>query len=239
MSALKNKIVLITGASKGIGRATALMFAKEGAKIALLARDKQALILLQQEIQILSSVAEIFVGDVSDETFIQSTIAEVINVFGTIDIVINNAGFGIFKLSEETTTEDWDNIFATNVKGTFLVSKAVTPIMKQNNCGHIITIASDVAKRVFAGGALYCASKYAQDAYSMALRKELRQYEIKVSVVYSGLVDSHFHTEPQGDNSHEHWLKIEDMANAIVYIASRPKHVVIDELMIHPLCQEY
>ncbi|MEI2708567.1 MAG: SDR family oxidoreductase [Chitinophagaceae bacterium] len=239
MSLLQNKVVLITGASKGIGKATALMFAKEGAKLALIARNEQELILLKQEINNLGTVAEIFVGNVSDEAFVQSTIAASINIFGTIDIVVNNAGFGVFKLSEETSSEEWDNVFATNVKGTFLVSKAVTPIMKQQKAGHIINIASDVAKRVFAGGALYCASKYAQDAYSMALRKELRQYGIKVSVVYSGLVDSHFHAEPQGDHSHEHWLKIEDMANAIVYIASRSKNVVIDELMIHPLSQEY
>jgi NADP-dependent 3-hydroxy acid dehydrogenase YdfG len=196
MSLLQNKVVLITGASKGIGKATALLFAKEGARLALIARNEQELILLKQEINNLGTVAEIFVGNVGDEAFVQSTIAASINIFGTIDIVVNNAGFGVFKLSEETTTEEWDNVFATNVKGTFLVSKAVTPIMKQQKAGHIINIASDVAK-VFAGGALYCASKYAQDAYSMALRKELRQYEIKVSVVYSGLVDSHFHAEPR------------------------------------------
>ncbi len=239
MLTLENKVIVITGASKGIGKALALQLCKHSSKLALLARSKTELEKLQQEILLAGGIAEIFVGNVSDEAFVQHAIQSTITKFGTIDIVINNAGFGVFKQADETTAEEWDNVFATNVKGTFLVSKAATAVMKQNKSGHIINIASDVAKRVFAGGALYCASKYAQDAYSMALRKELREFGIKVSVVYSGLVDSHFHVEPQGYKSHEDWLKVEDMANAIIYIATQPKHVVIDELMIHPLSQDY
>ncbi|MCU0321697.1 MAG: SDR family oxidoreductase [Chitinophagaceae bacterium] len=239
MLTLENKVIVITGASKGIGKALALQLCKHSSKLALLARSKTELEILQQEILLAGGIAEIFVGNVSDEAFVQHAIQSTITKFGIIDIVINNAGFGVFKQADETAAEEWDNVFATNVKGTFLVSKAATAVMKQNKSGHIINIASDVAKRVFAGGALYCASKYAQDAYSMALRKELREFGIKVSVVYSGLVDSQFHIAPQGDESHKDWLKVEDMANAIMYIASQPKHVVIDELMIHPLSQDY
>jgi NADP-dependent 3-hydroxy acid dehydrogenase YdfG len=111
--------------------------------------------------------------------------------------------------------------------------------MKENKDGHIINVASDVAKRAFSGGSLYCASKYAQEGFSAAIRKELRPFGIKVSVVYSGLVDSSFHADPQGSSNHDDWLKNEDMANAIQYIIAQPKHVVIDELMIHPLSQDY
>lgn len=239
MNSIKNKVVVITGASKGIGKALALSLVSYEVKLALIARSKIELELLQNEIVLQNGVAEIFIGDVSDENFVQQTIASIILKFGAIDILVNNAGFGVFKQADEITAEEWDSVFATNVKGSFLMSKEATAIMKTNKSGHIITIASDVAKRVFAGGALYCASKYAQDAYSMALRKELRPFDIKVSVVYSGLVDSQFHIEPQGDESHKDWLKVEDMANAIIYIANQPKHVVIDELMIHPLRQDY
>lgn len=239
MNSLKNKVIIITGASKGIGKALALALISYDVKLALIARSKTELELLQKEIVLQHGVAEIFIGDVSNENFVQATIAAIITKFGTIDVLVNNAGFGVFKPADATTAEEWDSVFATNVKGTFLMSKAVTAIMKNNKSGHIINIASDVAKRVFAGGALYCASKYAQDAYSMALRKELRAFDIKVSVVYSGLVDSQFHIEPQGDESHKDWLKVEDMANAIIFMANQPKHVVIDELMIHPLRQDY
>lgn len=239
MNLLKNKVIIITGASKGIGKALALALISYDVKLALIARSKTELELLQKEIVLQHGVAEIFIGDVSNENFVQATIAAIITKFGTIDVLVNNAGFGVFKPADATTAEEWDSVFATNVKGTFLMSKAVTAIMKNNKSGHIINIASDVAKRVFAGGALYCASKYAQDAYSMALRKELRAFDIKVSVVYCGLVDSQFHIEPQGDESHKDWLKVEDMANAIIFMANQPKHVVIDELMIHPLRQDY
>ncbi|MES2431474.1 MAG: SDR family oxidoreductase [Bacteroidota bacterium] len=239
MDILKGKTIVITGASKGIGKATAIKFSKIDTNLVLLARSLSELELVQKEVIANGSKCEIFCGDVGDAAFINNSIETTRGKFGKIDVVINNAGYGIFKPADEITEEEWDNIFATNTKGTFLVSKAVIPIMKENKVGHIINIASDVAKRTFANGSLYCASKYAQDAFSSALRKELRPFNIKVSVVYSGLVDSYFHSDPQGDESHDDWLKNEDMANAIIYIASQPAHVVIDELMIHPLSQDY
>ncbi|MEI7472474.1 MAG: SDR family oxidoreductase [Chitinophagaceae bacterium] len=239
MDSLNNKTVVITGASRGIGRAIALAMQVQGTRLALIARTESELLSLQQEIKSNGNQVLIFTGDISNETFVQESIDEVIRQFGCIDILINNAGMGIFKPAEDISLEEWNQVFDSNTKGSFLMSKAVIPIMKKQSAGHIINIASDVAKRVFAGGALYCASKYAQDAFSMAIRKELRPFKVKVSVVYSGLVDSYFHAEPQGDSSHHDWLKNEDMANAIVYIAAQPAHVVIDELMIHPISQDY
>jgi NADP-dependent 3-hydroxy acid dehydrogenase YdfG len=110
--------------------------------------------------------------------------------------------------------------------------------MKAAKQGHIINVASDVAKRVFDGGALYCSSKFAQDAFSMALRKEVRRHGIKVSVVYSGLVDTNFHPDPNTPDKMS-WLTDTDMANSILFMMNQPIHVVIDELMIHPLSQDY
>ncbi len=236
---LNNKVILITGASKGIGRATAIKLAAMGTRLALLARSAEDLREVQQVLVSSGTECEIFSGDVSDEKFVNDTIAKVLDKWGRLDIVINNAGFGIFKPVDEISATEWDSVFATNVRGTFLMCKAVIPHMKKKQSGHIINIASDVAKRTFPNGGLYCASKYAQDAFSMSLRKEMIPFKIKVSVVYSGLVDSFFHSEPQGDASHKDWLQIEDMANAIAFIASQPPHVVIDELMIHPISQQY
>ncbi len=239
MNSLQHKNILITGASKGIGKVTALLFASYNMNIGLIARNNSELLAVQSAIIAKGSNCNIYTGNVSDENFVNSTVQSFIQTFGSVDIMINNAGFGIFKPTTEISLQEWEDVFATNATGTFLFCKAVIPNMKDNKKGHIINLASDVAKRTFANGSLYCASKYAQDAFSMAIRKELRPFEIKVSVVYSGLVDSYFHSEPEGDTSHKNWLKNEDMANAIVYIASQPKHVVIDELMIHPLEQEY
>lgn len=236
---LKNKTVLLTGASKGIGKALALILAEKSIHIGLVARSENELLELKAEIEKLGSKCLIFTGNVADESLAKTAVSEMIAAFGSIDFMINNAGYGVFGPTESISAQAWSDIYDVNVKGTFLFSKEVLASMKEAKTGHIINIASDVAKRVFDGGSLYCSSKFAQDAFSAALRKEVRKDGIKVSVVYSGLVDTMFHTDPQGSENHSGWLKAEDMAKTIIYIMDQPKHVVIDELMIHPLSQEY
>lgn len=233
------KTVLITGASKGIGRALALKLAAEGANLGLVARSQPELEALKTEVEAAGAKALLFVGDVADEALARRAVAETVAAFGRLDAIVNNAGFGIFKPADELTLEEWNSVFATNVTGTFLFSREAVRVMKGQGSGHIVNVASDVAKRVFAGGSLYCASKYAQDAFSMALRKEVRPHGIKVSVVYSGLVDTHFHADPPGSPEHADWLSAENMADAIQYVLSAPAHVVVDELMTHPISQEY
>jgi NADP-dependent 3-hydroxy acid dehydrogenase YdfG len=234
----KRKTVLITGASKGIGKALALNLAQQGANIALVARSKEELKEVQVAAKKHKAKCLIFVGNVANEKHVQKAVSETEAAFGNIDFMINNAGFGVFGPTESYTIEKWSEVYDTNVKGTFLFSKTVLAGMKAQGSGHIINIASDVAKRVFDGGALYCSSKFAQDAFSAALRKEVRKDGIKVSVVYSGLVDTPFHTSPSSSDKGK-WLTAEDMAQSIMFIMGQPKHVVIDELMIHPLSQDY
>jgi NADP-dependent 3-hydroxy acid dehydrogenase YdfG len=233
------KSILITGASKGIGRVLALTLAEAGHAVGLVARSADDLATLKAEIEAKGGKAEVFVGDVANEKLAKKAVEKMVKRFGKLDIMINNAGFGIFKQAADTSVEEWDNVMSTNVRGTFIFSKAAIAPMKAQGGGHIVNIASDVAKRVFDGGSLYCASKYAQDAFSMALRKEVRKDKIKVSVVYSGLVDTHFHSHPQGDPHAADWLRDRDVADAIIYILNAPSHVVVDELMIHPLSQDY
>ncbi|MCY7351895.1 MAG: SDR family oxidoreductase, partial [Cytophagaceae bacterium] len=229
-----NKTILITGASKGIGRALALKLATEGANLGLVARSQPELESLKTEIERAGGQAELFVGNVADERLAIQAVAKMVDRFGRLDAVVNNAGFGIFKQAEEISAADWDSVYETNVKGTFLFSREAVKAMKRTGSGHIVNVASDVAKRVFDGGSLYCSSKFAQDAFSMALRKEVRPHGIKVSVIYSGLVDTHFHALPQGDAKHADWLTSENMADTIHFVLSAPAHVVIDELMVHP-----
>jgi NADP-dependent 3-hydroxy acid dehydrogenase YdfG len=232
---LENKTVIISGASRGIGRATALLLAQQGADVVVTARNVIELKQVESDGQ--GKIVAI-PGDVSSETDMQRVVQTAIDRFGRIDIVINNAGYGVFKNVDEISVDEWDELMATNVKGTFLLTKAALPSLKAQGSGHIVVVASDVAKRTFAGGSLYTASKYAQEAFMGALRKEVRPFGIKVTGVYSGLVDSHFHNKP-GDESSKNWLKNEDMAESMLFIVSRPAHVVIDEFMIHPLEQEY
>ena len=236
---LQNKTILITGASKGIGKALALQLAEKNTNLGLVARSAKELEELKVEVEKLGSKCLIFVGSVAEESLAQTAVSTMMAKFGSIDFMINNAGYGVFGQTETISEATWTDIYDVNVKGTFLFSKEVLAGMKAAKSGHIINVASDVAKRVFDGGGLYCSSKFAQDAFSAALRKEVRKDGIKVSVVYSGLVDTMFHADPQGADSHADWLKAADMANTIIFMMDQPKHVVIDELMIHPQSQEY
>lgn len=236
---LTGKSILITGASKGIGRELALKVAAEKVTLCLVARSKTELEALKSEVEALGSTCIIIVGNVADSAVVKQAVDALVAINGNIDILVNNAGYGVFGRVETITEEVWTSLYEVNVKGTFLFTKEALPYMRKAKKGHLINIASDVAKRVFDGGSLYCSSKFAQDSFSAAVRKEVRADGIKVSVVYSGLVDTPFHPETFGTEKHDEFLKVQDMANAIHFVMSQPAHVVIDELMIHPLSQDY
>ena len=238
---VENKTVIISGASRGIGRATALLLAKHGANVVVTARNADELAQLVTEAtdgHVRGTIVAV-PGDVSNEADMANVVNTALDQFQHVDVVINNAGFGIFKNVDEISVSEWDDVMATNVKGTFVLTKAALSAMKSHGSGHIVVVASDVAKRTFAGGSLYTASKYAQEAFMGALRKEVRPFGIKVTGVYSGLVDSHFHEKGHGHETSKNWLKEDDMAESMLFIISRPAHVVIDEFMVHPLEQEY
>ena len=232
---LDSKTIIISGASRGIGRATALLLARNGANVVVTARSADELKTLEAERTNIVAVP----GDVTSEADMATVVQTALDRFGRIDVVINNAGYGIFKNVDEISVQEWDDLMATNVKGTFVLTKAALPTLKAQGTGHVVVVASDVAKRTFAGGSLYTASKYAQEAFTGALRKEVRSFGIKVTGVYSGLVDSNFHEKGHGHETSKNWLKNEDMAESMLFIVSRPAHVVIDEFMVHPLEQEY
>lgn len=232
------KVCLITGASKGIGRATAEKLADEGYKLALMARSAPELEQLANKISSAGTEVITLKTDLQKQDEIIRGIDEIYAHYGRLDILVNNAGLGYFRPARDISVEEWDEIMSVNVRSGFILSKAVIGRMTEAKNGHIIAVASDVSKRVFPEGSAYCASKYAQDAFFAALRKEVRASGIKVSTVYPGLVDTPFHSEnPEADGTE--WLKAEDVADAIAYIINAPKHVVIDELMIHPFCQDY
>ncbi len=233
------KVAIITGASRGIGRSLALKMAEEDFAVINIARNAADLDSLENEITKKGGTARSFPLDISSEKQVNKAIKQIVDEFGRVDVIVNNAGFGIFKNAERLSGDEWSQVMDVNAKGTFLLSKAVIPFMKKAGKGHIIGVATDVSKRVIAEGSLYCASKYAQDAFLGALRKEVRKDNIKVSIVYPGLVDTHFHGKMEGDLGQTDFLKPSDVANAVVYIVNAPAHVVVDELMIHPISQDY
>ncbi len=239
MSFIKDRSVIITGASRGIGKALALHLAKEGMNVASVARSKNDLESLKKAIDKLGVNCLIFSGNVANEAFAKQVVKSTHEAFGSIDFLVNNAGFGIFGPTKFIDEKDWSELMDTNVKGTFLFTKAAIPYLEEQGYGHLISITSDVAKRVFSEGSLYCASKFAQEAFTASIRKELRPKGIKVSSVYSGVVDTYFHNKEQGNHKQKAYLKVDDMAQSITFIMNQGPNVVIDELMIHPLSQDY
>jgi len=235
-----NKLVtIISGASRGIGRAIATRLARENHFVLLLARNSEEISELELEIDSAGGKALSFAVDVSNEKQVNEVVDQAIRDFGRIDNVINNAGIGIFKEVEDLTEDEWTRVMDVNVKGSFLLTKAVLPHMKSAGSGHIVGIASDISKRTFAEGSLYCASKYAQHAFFEALRREVRSKGIKVSVIYPGLVDTFFHEGDPGQPHRAQYLQPLDIADAVSYVLNAPRHVIIDELMLHPMKQEW
>ncbi|MBH8570146.1 SDR family oxidoreductase [Microvirga sp. STS02] len=235
MTDLTDQVAIVTGASRGIGKAIALLLALQGAKVVAVARSEDELLDLGQKTQGLCIVA-----DVSDEQDSQDIINETLRRYGRLDILVCNAGVGSFNELEQFDAAEWDRIFDTNVKGTFLLCKAAVPHFKAQKHGHIVGITSDVAKRTFAHGTAYGASKFAQDAVLASLRKEVRPHGIKVSTIYPGLVDTYFNdTTPGSAENEKTHLRPADVAQAVRYVLEAPTHVVVDELMLHPCTQEW
>jgi len=234
----KKKAALVTGAGKGIGKEIALSLAKAGYFVILCGRNATNLSNTGSEIEALGFECYIVQADVSDSQQVEKLFKEISDVCETLDIVVNNAGLGYFKPTGSYTEMEYDRMFDTNMKGSFLVSQMALPLMKKQASGHIIMITSDVAKRVFAGGALYCASKHAQDAFASALRKEARPFGIKVTAIMPGLTDTCFGDTQQGAPEKKGWLKPSDIAQTVMFAISMPAHVLIDEILVHPMEQE-
>ncbi len=235
MTDLTDQIAIVSGASRGIGKAIALLLAMQGAKVVAVARSEDELAELTTKTQGLGIVA-----DVADEADARHVAEETLRRFGRLDILVCNAGVGSFNELEHFDSAEWDRIFDTNVKGTFLLCKAVVPHFKAQHRGHIVGIASDVARRTFAHGTAYGASKCAQDAVLASLRKEVRAHGVKVSTIYPGLVDTYFNdTTPGSAEAEKTHLRPSDIAQAVRYVLEAPPHVVVDELMLHPLTQEW
>lgn len=236
---LKDQVAVITGASRGIGKEIASQLAEEGVRLALLGSSEDIHHTKEElERKGFSNILS-FTADVSNENDIDHVIQATRNAFGRVDILINNAGVGQFKSVEKLTVEEWQKTFEVNVQGVFLASKAVLPLMKKQQFGTIVTVASDVSRYTIPEGSLYTATKYAVQGFMGSLAQEVREHGIRVGTVNPGMVDTYFANGTQGHPEKEDWLKVQDIAEAVVYMVQAPKHMVIDELHIHPLIQQY
>jgi NADP-dependent 3-hydroxy acid dehydrogenase YdfG len=245
MSLLKFKNVLITGASSGIGAATARSFAREGSHLILTARRLNKLEELKKELnsQYPNSKVHIAQLDVRDVKSVNSMVDSVPKDLDKIDVLVNNAGLSLgLELVENTSLEHMDRMFDTNVKGLVYCVQKILPKMKQQKSGHIINISSNSGKETYPKGGLYCASKFAVDAISRTLRQELVSSPIRVTAINPGMVETEFSVvrfegdKSKADNVYDGIkpLTAEDIAETVIFAASRPSHVDISDITIFP-----
>jgi NADP-dependent 3-hydroxy acid dehydrogenase YdfG len=244
---IKDKVAVVTGASSGIGYATALALAKAGAKVAAGARRVDKLELLQKEIQ--KSDGEILIGkvDVTIKEDCNSFIDIVLKKWNHIDILINNAGIMPLSFFKNLKINEWEQMIDVNLKGVLYCTAAAIPTMINNKSGHIINISSVAGRVVFPAGSVYCATKYAITAFSEGLRQELSQrYNIKVTCIEPGVVSTEL-PNTITDKSLQGFvesvkkmeaLQADDIANAIVYALDSPRYVNVNEILLRPISQE-
>lgn len=236
---LQNKVAIITGASRGIGKAIAEAFAREGVDLTVIARGETELEQVSANIREVGRDCLVIPADITKEEDIKRAVSDTLDHFGKVDILVNNAGVGLCKSIRDTDLGEWNHVLSVNLTGTFLFSREVLNTMVERGQGQIINIASDVGKRPIAKHSAYCASKFGVHAFSEVLAKEVRKLGIKVGVISPGNTDTTFNHTQQGDQDKKGWLLPEDVAQAAVFMASLPRRALVDEIEIHPIIQEY
>lgn len=238
------KTALITGATSGIGRATAHELAKQGINLILCGRRQERLDIVKKALQRETNVHTLNF-DVRDKNAVKIAINSLPEAFKQIDILINNAGnaHGLDAI-QDGQLDDWDAMMDINVKGLLYVSKAVIPQMTQRKSGHIINIGSSAGKEVYPKGNVYCASKHAVLAITDGMRIDLNPYGIKVTAINPGLVETEFSQvrfkgDPVADTVYKGYkaLQADDIAEIIYFAVSRPSHVNIADLLVFPTAQ--
>jgi len=228
----EGKVALVTGASRGIGFAIARSLAGLGAKVALCARNPERLEKAAASLKNTGANVVPIPADVRNANDIASLVRSTEQSLGAIEILVNNAGIGVLAPIHEASEADWDSILDTNLKAVFLLTKAVAPGMIQRRGGHIINIGSLSGKSAFAGGAIYCASKWGLLGLTQCAAEDLRAHGIRVSAVLPGSVATDF--SPHAGKDTSKMLQPEDVAHAVETIVTQAPQSFISEVNIRP-----
>jgi 3-hydroxy acid dehydrogenase/malonic semialdehyde reductase len=241
----KNRIALITGASSGIGEATARLLAKNNFSLILCGRREDKLQLLKHELAAFTSVITVSF-DVRSKEDVKKQLNSLTEEWKEVDVLVNNAGnaHGLDPV-QSANIDDWDSMIDINVKGLLYVSREILPAMVNKKKGHIINLGSIAAKQVYANGSVYCASKAAVDSITEGMRIDLNPYGIKVTSIHPGMVETEFSLvrfkgdKERADSVYKGLtpLSANDIADVILYTLNCPPHVVIADLVVLPLAQ--
>jgi NADP-dependent 3-hydroxy acid dehydrogenase YdfG len=246
---LKGKVALVTGASSGIGAATAKKLAAHGVKVGLAARRLERLRALVADIEAAGGEAVALPMDVTDQESVADGVATLHEKWGRVDIAFNNAGLMPISDIASLRVEEWHRMVDVNIKGLFNTVAAVLPIMQAQKSGHMINTSSIAGRKTFAGLGVYCATKHAVAAFSDILRMEVApKYNIRVTCLQPGAVESElfehisdqaYRQQMEGLKQQMTFLKADDIADSILYALGAPEHVDVAELFIMPTEQPW
>lgn len=244
---IKGKVAIVTGASSGIGRATAVTLARAGAKVAGGARRTDRLDELKAEIEKAGGEALVQKLDVTKKADCDAFVDAVVKKWGTVDILVNNAGLMPLSFFKSMKVDEWDRMIDVNLRGVIYCTAAVIPHMTAKKSGHIVNMSSIAGRVVFPSGTVYCATKHAVTAFSEGLRQEFSQRaNIRVTCIEPGVVDTELNDTITDaalakfveSTKHTENLKAQDIANAILFAVESPHYVNVNEIMLRPTTQE-
>jgi hypothetical protein len=247
MSKLSNKVVIVTGASSGIGYATAVELGKRGAKVVCAARRLKRLDDLAKEIHQAGGHAIAVECDVTRKDQVDRMVATTRETFGPIDCLINNAGIMPLSFMDACKIDEWTRMVNVNINGVLYGVAAVLQEMIERKNGHIINVSSVAGRKVFPGGAVYCATKFAVHALSEGIRQEVAKHGVRVTTIAPGLVTTELQNAITDERVKERFaslpedfvpLESEDIADAIIYAMESPNHVNVNEILVRPTQQE-
>ncbi|WP_052947692.1 SDR family oxidoreductase [Aneurinibacillus tyrosinisolvens] len=245
MIKIQGQTAIVTGAGKGVGKELVTALLVEGLNVMAVSRSEEDLKQLNEETKVLQEEKEVRLltkaGDVSTEVIAEEAVSEAKNKFGRIDILVNNAGVGRYGTLEELSIEDYDVMMNSNMRSTFLFTKAVLSIMKEQKYGHVVNVASVAGKKGLPKETVYCASKFAQVGFAQALDYEVREHGIKVSSICPGGINTHFAMgtgRSEGDGRLTDFLNAKDVVDAIMFIVKQEPKSRIIEIFMRPMVED-
>ena len=228
---LKDKVVIVTGAGRGIGRSIAVNLAQNGCRVVLVARTEKQLLAVEEEIKGEGGQAMSIAADISQKKAIDQVINSTLNQFGTLDVLINNAAVLYATPFLDVTEEEWDQVMNTNLKAPFLLSQAALNVMKERAQGYIINISSTAALQVPAALTTYGTSKVGLNGLSQALYETAKEYGVKVSVIYPGMTDTEMLRSFNPPVDPDRWMLPVDIVGCILFLLQQSDRVVVRDIV--------
>jgi NAD(P)-dependent dehydrogenase (short-subunit alcohol dehydrogenase family) len=231
---MATRVALVTGASRGIGRAVALALARRGDAVALVARTAPALATVAAEVEAAGGRALAVPADVTDEEQTAAAVARTLDAFGRLDALVNAAGVGSFGPVAELSLAEWERHLRVNLTGTFLACRAALGPMLAQGAGQIVNLLSIAAKVPFPGAAAYCASKWGAFGFTRVLAEEVRRQGIRVTAFCPGSVETPFWARMESHPEFARMMRPEDVAEAVAFVLDQPPGIVTDEIVVMP-----